>query len=98
MVRVVMPYHLKTLTGLQTEVQLEVPPDCSLGGLLNALENRFPVLRGTLRDNTTGTRRPFIRFFACKEDLSHQPMDLPLPKEVQEGREPLLMVGAMAGG
>jgi sulfur-carrier protein len=98
MIRVVLPYHLRNLARVDAEVQLEVASPVTLGAALDALEARFPVLRGTIRDHGTLRRRPFIRFFACKEDLSHEPPDTRLPEAVVAGAEPLLIVGAMAGG
>jgi len=98
MIRVVLPYHLRNLSRVEGEVQLEVPEPPTLGGLLAALETRYPVLRGTIRDHTTLRRRPFVRFFACKEDLSNDPPETPLPFPIASGAEPLLIVGAMAGG
>jgi hypothetical protein len=95
---VVLPYHLRTLAGIDGEVQLEVAGPATLSAVLDALEVRHPVLRGTIRDQVTLSRRPFIRFFACKEDLSNQPPNLVLPDEVAGGIEPLHIVGAMAGG
>ena len=98
MIRVALPFHLRTLARVESEVQLEVAAPITVGAVLDALEARFPVLRGTLRDHTTLKRRPFIRFFACKEDLSNEPPDTPLPEEVILGTEPFLVIGAMAGG
>ena len=98
MIRVVLPYHLRTLAGVQGEVQLEVEPPTTLGSVLDALEARHPVLRGAIRDHVTLRRRPFVRFYACKEDLSHEPPETPLPDEVVAGVEPFLIIGAMAGG
>ena len=97
-VRVVLPGHLKRLAQVEHEVELEVGDPSTLGAVLDALEAAHPVLRGTIRDQTSGKRRSFVRFFACEQDLSHEPADAPLPPEVLEGREPLLVVGAMAGG
>lgn len=99
MIRVVIPGHLVTLarTG-GSEVQLDVSGPVSIAAVLDALEARYPMLRGTVRDQQTHKRRPFIRFFACQEDWSHDPADRPLPAAVAEGREPLLIVGAVAGG
>jgi hypothetical protein len=97
-IRVVLPYHLRTLARVQDEVQLEVPPPVTIAATLDALEARFPALRGTIRDHDTLVRRPFIRFFACKEDLSLDPSDTPLPAAVLDGAEPFMIVGAMAGG
>ena len=98
MIRVVLPYHLRNLARVDGEVQLEVASPVTLGAVLDALEARFPVLRGTIRDHGTLRRRPFIRFFACREDLSHEKPDLVLPEPVITGAEPFLIVGAMAGG
>ncbi|HEY1649263.1 MAG TPA: MoaD/ThiS family protein [Terracidiphilus sp.] len=97
-IRVQLPYHLRNLAQVQGEVQLEVAAPVTLRALLDALEARYPMLRGTIREYETGQRRPFLRFFACEEDLSHEPPDAPLPEAVAEGREPLLIIGAIAGG
>lgn len=98
MIRVVLPYHLRTLARVEGEVQLEVADPVTVRAILDALEALHPVLRGTIRDHGTLTRRPFIRFFACKEDLSLDPPETPLPDAVVSGVEPFLVVGAMAGG
>ena len=98
MIRVVLPYHLRTLARVDGELLLEVEPPVTLGGILDALERCHPVLRGTIRDQTTGQRRPFVRFFACKEDLSHHSPDSALPEAVASGGEPFLVIGAIAGG
>lgn len=98
MIRVVLPYHLRNLARVQGEVVLELDGDVSLKGVLDALETQYPVLRGTIRDHGTLKRRPFVRFYACKEDLSHEPPETVLPPSVLKGEEPLLVVGAMAGG
>lgn len=98
MIRVVLPAHLRTLARLGGEVQLQVEGTVTLRSVLDALEARYPVLRGTIRDHVTLRRRPFVRFFACEEDLSLQPPDTPVPEPVAAGKEPLLIVGAMAGG
>ena len=98
MLRVVLPFHLRNLARVEGEVQLEVPAPVTVAAVLDTLEARFPVLRGTIRDHGTLKRRPFIRFFACKEDLSLDPPDTPLPEAVVNGTEPFLVVGAMAGG
>jgi hypothetical protein len=98
MIRVVLPFHLRTLARVDSDVQLEIKGPATLGGVLDALEARYPVLRGAIRDHATSLRRPFVRFYACKEDLSHEPPETPLPAEVVSGVEPLLIVGAMAGG
>jgi len=98
MIRVVLPYHLRKLACTESEVQLEVKGSATLQSVLDALESRYPVLRGTIRDHGTLRRRPFLRFYACKEDLSHEPPETKLPDEVVSGDEPLFIVGAMAGG
>jgi hypothetical protein len=98
MIRVVLPFHLRNLARVDGEVQLDVASPETLGALLEALETRYPALHGTIRDHVTLKRRPFIRFFACKEDLSHEPPETRLPDEVIEGVEPFLVIGAMAGG
>jgi len=98
-IRVVLPGHLKRLAEVEHEVSLDLDADpVSLGAVLDALEAAYPVLGGTIRDRGTGKRRAFVRFFACEQDLSHEPADAPLPADVVSGREPLLVVGAMAGG
>jgi hypothetical protein len=97
-IRVALPYHLRTLAKVDDEVQLEVEGQVTLGSVLDALEARYPMLRGTIRDHVTGQRRPFLRFFACGEDLSHEAPDAPLPEAVATGAEPLLVIGAIAGG
>jgi len=97
-IRVALPYHLRTLAKVDDEVRLEVHGQVTLGSVLDALEARYPMLRGTIRDHVTGQRRPFLRFFACGEDLSHEPPDAPLPDAVASGAEPLLVIGAIAGG
>jgi molybdopterin synthase sulfur carrier subunit len=98
MIRVVLPAHLRKLARVDGEVQLEVAAPVSARAVLDALEARHPELRGTIRDHVTRERRPFVRFFACQEDLSHDPPDAPLPEAVATGAEPFLVVGAMAGG
>jgi len=98
MIRVVLPFHLRNLARVDGEVELEVGPPLTIRAVLDALESRYPVLQGTIRDHGTLKRRPFIRFFACKEDLSLEPADTQLPAEVVSGAEPFLIVGAMAGG
>ena len=98
MIRVVLPYHLRTLARVDGEVQIEAGSPVTLRSLLDALEARYPVLRGTIRDHDTFKRRPFVRFFACKEDLSLEPPETALPDAVVRGAEPFLVVGAMAGG
>jgi molybdopterin synthase sulfur carrier subunit len=98
MIRVVLPEHLRTLARVDGEVELEVEGPATQRSVLDALEARHPVLRGTIRDHVTRRRRPYVRFFACEQDLSHEPPDAPLPGAVARGAEPLLVVGAMAGG
>src|SRR5437870_13238789 len=98
MIRVILPYHLRTLAKVGAEVQLEVRPPVTPRAILDALEARYPMLRGTIRDHVTGQRRPMLRFFACEEDLSHEPPDAPLPDVVASGAEPFFVVGAIAGG
>jgi molybdopterin synthase sulfur carrier subunit len=96
-IRVVLPAHLRTLAKVDDEITVDVQPP-TLGAVLDAIETRYPVLRGTIRDHDTLKRRPFVRFYACEEDLSHDPPDTPLPDAVVSGAEPFLVVGAMAGG
>ena len=98
MIRVLLPPHLRTLAKVKDEVVLEVADLATLRSVLDALEARYPVLRGTIRDHVTLQRRPFLRFFACEEDLSHEPPETKLPDAVVSGAEPFLIVGAMAGG
>ena len=98
MIRVVLPPHLQALARVSGEVQVDVPGAPTLGAVLDAIESRYPVLCGTIRDHGTHRRRAFVRFFACAEDLSHDPPDTPLPGPVVDGREPFLVVGALAGG
>jgi len=98
MIRVALPYHLRNLAKVDDEVQLEVRGPVTQRSVLDALEARYPMLRGTIRDHVTGQRRPFLRFFACEEDLSHELPDAPLPDAVAAGAEPFLVVGAIAGG
>lgn len=97
-VRVELPAHLRTLAGLGREVEVPVAGEVTLAAVLDELEARWPMLRGTIRDHTTKQRRPFLRFFACEQDLSQQGMEAALPKAVAQGREPLLVIGAVAGG
>jgi len=97
-IRVALPFHLRSLAHIGSEVALEVKGPVTLKAVLDALEARYPMLRGTIRDHVTQQRRPFLRFFACEEDLSHQPVDAPLPEAVAVGKEPLLIIGAIAGG
>ncbi len=98
MIRVVLPYHLRTLAHVGGEVTLEVEGPVTQRSILDALEARYPVLRGTIRDHVTQQRRPMLRFFACEEDLSHEPPDARLPDAVASGAEPFFIVGAIAGG
>jgi molybdopterin synthase sulfur carrier subunit len=98
MIRVVLPLHLRNLAGVDGEVELDVEGPATLRSVLDALEARYPTLRGTIRDHDTRQRRAFLRFFACERDLSLEDPDVPLPDAVAEGREPFLVVGAIAGG
>jgi len=98
MIRVVLPPHLRTLAEVEGEVTVEVEGKPTVCSVLDALEARYPVLRGTIRDHVTKERRAFVRFFACQEDLSHDPPDAPLPDAVAAGTEPFFVIGAMAGG
>jgi sulfur-carrier protein len=98
MIQVVLPAHLRKLAGVDSEVKLEVHGQVTQRSVLDALERSYPMLRGTIRDHVTLQRRPFLRFFACQEDLSHESPDAPLPDAVASGTEPLLIVGAIAGG
>lgn len=98
MIRVVLPEHLRTLARTASEVELDVPPPVTPSAILDALESRYPMLGGTIRDYGTLKRRAFVRFFACGEDVSHEPADAPVPDAVATGAEPFLVVGATAGG
>jgi molybdopterin synthase sulfur carrier subunit len=98
MIRVLLPFHLRTLAQVDGEVQLEVEDPVTQRSVLDALEVRYPMLRGTIRDHVTQQRRAFVRFFACEEDLSHESPDAPLPDSVASGAEPFLVIGAIAGG
>jgi sulfur-carrier protein len=98
MIRVILPSHLRTLAGVTGEIELEVDAPITQRSVLDALEARYPMLRGTIRDHDTQQRRAFLRFFACEEDLSHESPDAPLPDAVTAGKEPFLVVGAVAGG
>jgi hypothetical protein len=98
MIRVVLPFHLRTLARVDGEVELEVSGPVTQRSVLDALEARYPMLRGTIRDHVTHQRRAFVRFFACEEDLSHESPDAPLPEAVASGAEPFLVIGAIAGG
>ena len=98
MIRVELPAHLRTLACVNGEVTLEIEGQATQRSVLDALEARYPMLRGTIRDHVTQVRRPFLRFFACQEDFSHESPDAPLPVEVATGKEPFLIIGAIAGG
>ena len=98
MIRVVLPAHLRAVAQIGSEVTLEIPGEVTPHAVLDALEARYPALCGTIRDHVTRERRPLVRFYACQEDLSLEPLDRPLPEPVAKGREPFLIVGAMAGG
>jgi len=98
MIRVILPFHLRTLAHAEAEVTLAVEGPVTQCSVLNALETRYPMLRGAIRDHDTKQRRAFLRFFACEEDLSHNPPDAPLPDAVASGREPFIIIGAIAGG
>jgi molybdopterin synthase sulfur carrier subunit len=98
MIQVVLPAHLRRLAGVSSQVTLEIEGPATQRAILDALETKYPMLRGTIRDHVTRERRPFIRFFACEEDWSHESPDTPLPEAVATGEEPFLIVGALAGG
>ena len=98
MIRVILPQHLRTLAHVGSEVQLEIEGQVTQRSILDALEARYPMLRGTIRDHGTQQRRAFLRYFACEEDLSHEPPDAPLPDAVASGKEPFIVIGAIAGG
>ena len=98
MIRVVLPYHLRNLAKINSEVQLEVSGDITLRAVLTALEVRYPMLAGTIRDHITQQRRPFVRYYVCGEDLSLEPPDAPLPPQIISGEEPFVILGAIAGG
>jgi hypothetical protein len=98
MIRVVLPAHLRTLARVNGEVRLDIVGDVTVAAVLDALEARYPMLRGTIRDHVTHQRRAFVRFFGCEQDLSHEPADARLPEAIATGKEPFLIVGAMAGG
>ena len=98
MIRVILPAHLRNLARAEREVAVEIDGPATLCSVLDALEAAYPTLRGTIRDHGTRQRRPLVRFYACQQDLSHEPPDAPLPEEVATGKEPFLVIGAMAGG
>lgn len=98
MITVVVPAHLRTLAGVKGDIQLEIEGEVTRRSILDALEQRYPMLRGTIREHVSGERRPFLRFFACGEDITHESPDDPLPKEIASGAEPFYVIGAIAGG
>jgi molybdopterin synthase sulfur carrier subunit len=98
MIRVLLPTHLRTLARLNDEVEIQVEGPVTQRAVLDSLEASYPMLRGTIRDHVTQRRRPFVRFFACGQDLSHEPLDAPLPDAIASGAEPFMIIGAMAGG
>ena len=98
MIRVELPFHLRTLARVEREVTVEIEGPVTLGAVLDAVEERYPVLRGTIREHVTQKRRPFLRFYACEEDFSNVPPDTVLPEEIVSGKEPLSIIGAIAGG
>ena len=98
MITVVVPAHLRTLAGVKGDIQLEIEGEVTRRSILDALEKRYPMLRGTIRSHESGERRPFLRFFACGEDITHQSPDAPLPEEIASGAEPFYVIGAIAGG
>lgn len=98
MVRVKLPVHLKTLSQVSAEVELKIERKVTQRSILDALEARYPMLKGTIRDHNTGERRPYLRFFACKVDISHESVDKPLPEVIATGKEPFLIIGAISGG
>ena len=98
MIRVMLPAHLRTLAGISGEVQLELAGEVTRRAILEALEERYPMLRGTIREHVTGQRRPLLRFFACGEDMTHEPEDAPVPPAIASGAEPFYVIGAIAGG
>jgi len=98
MIRVALPFHLRTLAKVDGEVEFDLPAPVTIDAIVTAVEERYPMLKGTIRDHTTKKRRDFLRFFACQEDWSHDLTDKPLPEEIASGKEPFLIVGAMAGG
>ena len=98
MIRVQLPYHLRNLAKIDGELRIEIPEPITIASVVSAIEAKYPMLRGTIRDHGTLKRRPFIRFFACKDDLSLEPPETPLPADIVSGKEPFMIVGAMAGG
>jgi hypothetical protein len=97
-IRVVLPQHLRTLAGVQGEVQINVGEQPTIDSVINAIEAQYPMLRGTIREHGTLKRRPMVRYYACEEDLSHEPTDTPIPESVVSGKEPFIVLGAMSGG
>jgi hypothetical protein len=97
-IRLILPYHLRTLAGVSGEVTVDCNADATMRGVLDLLERQYPQLKGTIRDYATGERRPFLRFFASERDISHEPLDACLPAEILTGQEPLVVIGAIAGG
>jgi len=97
-IRVILPYHLQTLAGVGAEVQLQIDDPVTPKAIIDALESKYPMLTATIRESGSGRRRAFLRFFACREDISHQPLEQPLPEEIVSGKEPFRIVGAIAGG
>lgn len=98
MIRIVLPYHLRNLAHLEGDAEIEVEGTVTLGAVLDAIEAKYPMLCGTIRDHDTNKRRDFLRYFACEQDLSHEPLDTPLPEAVASGQEPFIVLGAIAGG
>lgn len=98
MIQVVLPAHLRSLAGVKGDVELEIDGEVTRRSILDALETRYPMLRGTIRDHVAGERRPLLRFFACGEDVTHEPPDAPLPQAIASGAEPFFIIGAIAGG
>jgi molybdopterin synthase sulfur carrier subunit len=98
MIRIVLPFHLRTLSQVQGDVLVDIKPPVTVRAILDALEERYPMLRGTIRDHVTGMRRPLVRFYACEEDISFESVDAPIPESVAAGREPFFIIGAIAGG
>ncbi len=98
MIQVVLPYHLRSLARVEGNVEVDVEDAVTLGSVLDAIETKYPMLRGTIRDHTTKKRRDFLRYFACEKDFSHDSLDMPLPEEVVSGKEPFIVLGAIAGG
>ena len=98
MIRVILPHHLRTLAHVDEEIHVDLNGSTTVRAIIDAIEEKYPMLRGTIRDHETQKRRPLVRFFACSEDISHQPVDTPLPDPISKGTEPLFIIGAIAGG